>query len=338
MTARIAGFVTRADARLPRPRSVSRNIEPHRGGVAIHHGGDGLPPATHAGAIERWRSWHAFHTGPARGWEDIAYTAGVDQEGYVFAGRGAGVRTAANGTNDANLRYYAVVWLGGGGAQPTRAALDALEWVIADLRAHGGAGRSVRSHRQLKPSTACAGDALTRFATALDDAPVPPGPLLAASSPAAVLLKQDGHRRPDRLPTVRAGHDNGGWDVLAQRALAEAGLYRGRIDGRIEPGGPTERAVGDLQARHGLVVDRVIGPWTWAAMLATHGTLQQPMRGAVAIEVLQNMLGWRSEQVDGAFGPQTAERVRAVQRWGGLTGDDIDARVGPQTRELFTRV
>ncbi len=166
MTATIAGFVTRADAGLPDPRSVSDHIQASRGGVAVHWGGNGAPPATHDGCLARWRSWHAFHTRD-RGWVDIAYNFGFCNHGYVLAGRGLRVRSAANGTNDANSRFYAAVWIGGGDHDPTDQALDALEWIVAECR-RDGAGTAVRSHRSFK-TTDCAGEDLTGFAASLDD-------------------------------------------------------------------------------------------------------------------------------------------------------------------------
>lgn len=160
----------------------------------------------------------------------------------------------------------------------------------------------------------------------------------AISLAAATIPAQGGSTRaPMRLPVVQAGHDAGGWDFLAQRALAEAGLYRGPIDGVLSPGGASDRAIRDLQARAGETVDGVIGGNTWAALMATHGTLRQGARGYVAIEVLQNALGYRGADLDRVFGPATAARVQEVQRWGGLTGPAVDGIVGPATRALFAR-
>lgn len=164
MAARIAGFVSRSAAGLRAPRSVSRNINPSRGGVAFHYGGPAQKLDNHSDCIVRWRNWQAFHMN--KGWSDIAYTGGVCQHGYAFAGRGAGVRTAANGTNDGNSRFYAICWLGGDGEQPTVAALNAYDWWVKELRDKGGAGREVRAHRYFK-STGCPGDFLEAHAAKL---------------------------------------------------------------------------------------------------------------------------------------------------------------------------
>ena len=161
MTARIAGFVSRADAGLRKPRSISRNISPSDGGVAFHYGGPASTAKEHADCVKQWRGWQAFHM-DSRGWADIAYTMGVCQHGYAFAGRGAGVRTAANGTNFGNENFYAVCWLGGEGQTPTQAAYDAFEWAVLNLR-KTGAGRAVRPHQFFK-GTACPGGHLVTHA------------------------------------------------------------------------------------------------------------------------------------------------------------------------------
>ncbi len=161
MTARIAGFVTRADAGLRGPKSVSQSITPGGGGVGIHYGGPRQPAADsgadHSKCVSTWKAWQNYHMG-THGWSDIAYTGGFCNHGYAFAGRGQGVRTAANGTNSGNQSYYAVTWIGGDGQTPTPEALDAADWWVEQLR-KSGSGRKVKPHRFFKP-TGCPGDPL----------------------------------------------------------------------------------------------------------------------------------------------------------------------------------
>lgn len=169
MTARIAGFVTRAEAGLRKPTSISKNITPERGGCGVHYGGPFQPAADpgsdHAKCISTWRAWQNYHMG-THGWSDLAYTGGFCNHGYAFAGRGAGVRTAANGTNAGNQNYYAITWIGGEGQTPTQEALDAADWWLVTLRA-AGAGRSVKPHRWFK-ATGCPGDPLVGYAASRD--------------------------------------------------------------------------------------------------------------------------------------------------------------------------
>lgn len=174
MVARIVAFRTRAQLGMRPPKSVSRNISPELGGGVAHWGGPAQRIAEHAQCEETWRDWQSFHM-DERGWADIAYTMAFCNHGYVLAGRGYGIRTAAQGTNDGNQRYYAYVWIGGQGQVPTQLALDALDWCIAEGRRVGGAGRDVRPHTAFTGST-CPGPDLTRHSNTrhLNDVPTQP--------------------------------------------------------------------------------------------------------------------------------------------------------------------
>lgn len=196
MVAQIKRFYSRAELGMRAPRSASRNITPGQGGVAVHYGGAGPSPApvTHAAAKAIWLSWQRFHM-DGQGWADIAYTAGYDQQGNVYAGRGLGVRTAANGSNMGNDDYYAFVWIGGGAAVPSPAALDALDWLIKYAREKGGAGGRVRPH-DVFTGTACPGPLLRPVALLRDrqpipvppSAPKPPAPPKPAPAPTGKLV------------------------------------------------------------------------------------------------------------------------------------------------------
>lgn len=183
MTAKIVGFVSRADANLRAPRSVSYNITPANGGVAVHYGGPAQNISSHAECITRWRGWQDYHM-DRHGWVDIAYSGGFCQHGYAFAGRGFGTRTAANGTNDGNQNFYAYTWIGGDGETPTRDALNALDWWVVEARKAGGAGRQVVPHQHFK-STACPGSYLVNYSKSLHlkDPSLPPTPVMEDGMP-----------------------------------------------------------------------------------------------------------------------------------------------------------
>lgn len=167
ITASITGFVTRADAGLVQAKSFSSRITPEDGGVALHYGGPAARIRSHADCVTQWLGWQRFHMGPERRWADIAYTMGVCDHGYALAGRGAGRRTAANGTDFGNQNYYAVCWLGGDGQQPTELAQRAFAWCIHELRTNGKAGSRIRPHSFFK-GTGCPGDHLRGLAATLD--------------------------------------------------------------------------------------------------------------------------------------------------------------------------
>lgn len=184
MTAQIKGFVTRAEAGLVSPRSISRSIAPGAGGVAIHYGGGpqsaAAPGSNHQRCIDTWRAWQRDHMN-RRGFVDVAYTGAFCNHGFAFAGRGAGIRTGANGTNSGNYLYYAAVWIGGEGQDPNQLAIDAADWWLVNLRA-AGAGRGVKPHRFFK-STGCPGAPLAAYASSRDGRHVPPTSTTPPSAP-----------------------------------------------------------------------------------------------------------------------------------------------------------
>lgn len=149
------GFQSRAEIGLRSPRSVSHNITPQNGGVAGHYAGPAQNVDSHDDCLRLWRGYQAYHM-DKHGWVDIAYTLGVCDHGYILAGRGAGVRTAANGSNTGNQNYYAVCWIGGNGETPTQDAVDAFWQAVRFLRSQGHAGNLVRRHSDFK-STSCPG-------------------------------------------------------------------------------------------------------------------------------------------------------------------------------------
>lgn len=173
MTARISGFLSRSQLKMIPPRSISRNITPGRGGCVTHYGGPAQRIRTHGDCIITWLAWQKYHM-ETHGWVDIAYTAGYCQHGFVFAGRGHGIRTAAQGTDVGNQNHYAFVWIGGEGQVPTLEALDALEWLVRDARINGGAGTAVRDHSDFK-STSCSGPYIRAHGRTLHNINIPDG-------------------------------------------------------------------------------------------------------------------------------------------------------------------
>lgn len=259
MTAQIAGFVSRAEAGLRRPTSVSRNITPSLGGVAGHYGGTAQRINSHDDCVRAWRNWQRYHM-DTHGWSDIAYTMGFCQHGYVFAGRGAGVRTAANGTNTGNQRYYAATWIGGEGQTPTRAALDAFEWCVLELR-KVGAGRKVRPHNFFK-STACPGHGIRAHCAIINDRDLSTQPAPKPAPPQPPKPQPTPEETP-MPPTIREGAS--GDDVRRMQALMVAVRHDLRIDGAFGPN--TARNLVQFQRARGLKPDGVCGPNTWRRLI-----------------------------------------------------------------------
>ena len=91
------------------------------------------------------------------------------------------------------------------------------------------------------------------------------------------------------------------------------------VDGIFGP--RTEAVVRSFQQTHRLVVDGVVGNATWMALLIT---VQSGSRGD-AVRAAQSQLneGDAGLQVDGIFGPRTAQAVRSFQQRHRLTVDGI---------------
>src|SRR5579871_5954661 len=139
-----------------------------------------------------------------------------------------------------------------------------------------------------------------------------------------------GHARVHPLPTLRLGST--GPDVVTMQRLLGV-----TADGVFGPA--TLRAVRRFQARHGLAVDGLVGPRTWAGLRArdvaqstpaSTGTLVLGDRGP-AVARVQRLLGVAA---DGDFGPATLAAVKRFQREAGLVGD---GQVGPLTQAALRR-
>ena len=122
----------------------------------------------HRDCAARVRAIQRYHM-EVKGWLDIAYNHLFCRHGYVFAGRGFGARSAANGTAEANDEYFAVCFLGDdsvGRADVTPAARRALRQLIREYRRRYRAAQQVRPHSDFY-ATACPGDELRTLIRAL---------------------------------------------------------------------------------------------------------------------------------------------------------------------------
>lgn len=156
-------LITRAEWRARRPESRTALVPAF--GTTVHYEGPRMGSFPHESCPAKVRGIQAFHM-DARGWVDIAYTAIVCPHGYTFEGRWAGVRTAANGTNDGNAAAYAVCLLMGVGDELAAEALAELVDVIDFLDLHAAAGSGANGHRDWKP-TACPGEPAYRSLPAI---------------------------------------------------------------------------------------------------------------------------------------------------------------------------
>lgn len=163
--------------------ALSRSPIQATGGVAIHWEGPHMGVFPHSDCPVRVRTIQTFHM-HTRKWADIAYTGLVCPHGYVYEGRWVGRRTAAQGTNDGNDRYYALCYLGGVDDPLTDEAKQAFTDAIAFLRSHG-AGRDVQPHLHFH-STSCPGPELLAWIAAKGYEPV----AAQTEAPPTVLLEE----------------------------------------------------------------------------------------------------------------------------------------------------
>jgi N-acetylmuramoyl-L-alanine amidase len=137
-------------------------------GVAVHYSGmNADEQRDHANCAVRVRAMQRYHM-EDRDWLDVAYNQVFCRHGYVFVGRGFGVRSAANGTKEANDGYFAVCFLGDdsvGRADVTLEARRALEGLIAEYRRRYPKAREVRPHSNFF-ATKCPGDELRALISA----------------------------------------------------------------------------------------------------------------------------------------------------------------------------
>ncbi len=128
-----------------------------------------------------------------------------------------------------------------------------------------------------------------------------------------------------------------GADVeLAQYELCRDLFLNGPedVDGMFGP--KTKTAVEEYQQAEGLTVDGIVGPQTWAKMLAQHPeppVLQEGSSGPLVVQ-LQEFLNIAEPPAspplatDGQFGPLTKQAVQAYQSSHGVAADGI---VGDKT-------
>jgi N-acetylmuramoyl-L-alanine amidase len=134
-------------------------------GLAVHYSAsDADEQSDHANCAGRVKGIQRYHM-DTHGWCDIAYNHLLCKHGVVFAGRGFGLRSAANGTNPGNSHYFAACFLGNDTANRrdfTEEARDALIELRKEyLKRYPNAYETV-GHRDIT-STSCPGDEIYAF-------------------------------------------------------------------------------------------------------------------------------------------------------------------------------
>lgn len=143
-----------------KPVRFSRATE----GVFLHYtAAESDRQAGHQHCADRVRSIQAFHQGPSRDWNDIAYSFLYCVHGYAFEGRGWGVQGAH--TMGYNSTSHAFCFLGNdvkGRDDLTDKGREAVTKLIREAQKLYPQSKQVRGHRQVN-ETACPGDEIMAY-------------------------------------------------------------------------------------------------------------------------------------------------------------------------------
>lgn len=202
-----APVVSRAAWGARNPKGAYGSISPSSGGVALHYEGPKMGSFPHSSCATKVRGIQAFHM-DQRNWLDIAYSALTCPHGYIFVGRWVNNRTAAQGTNDGNNRFYAVCGLWGSGDPLTDDAKGAYLDAINIMRTQGRAGTQVKPHRFFH-ATECPGVPVVDWIAA--GLPAPPGYFDAPPPPPPAPSTTLPSRLADPAGFIEDPSSDGGW-------------------------------------------------------------------------------------------------------------------------------
>lgn len=130
-------------------------------GSIIHWNGPAMGNYTPLQVPELIRATWKFHTGPSRGWLDIAYNFAIDRFGEVWEGRGDFTWNAASGENYANTEYLAFEIMIGVGDPIPPSLQNTLAGIYRSIYQNRGAN-FMTYHRFVTP-TECPGDEIIRI-------------------------------------------------------------------------------------------------------------------------------------------------------------------------------
>lgn len=153
---------TRADIGLVPPKPGPGPLDPANvNGIVLHWPGMSTPRHGFAAVSRALRAWQRYHMG-TNGWSDIAYQVAVDQDGNEYELRGLRVQSGANGNQDLNRRFVAVLLVLAPGEKPTQAMKRAVRRIVRRSREMYPRARLILGHGDVRPGgTACPGPIVT---------------------------------------------------------------------------------------------------------------------------------------------------------------------------------
>jgi hypothetical protein len=157
------------------------------------------------------RGWQDFHMDD-RGWSDIAYQVAADQDGNRYLLRGLDTQSAANGDQDVNDDFGAVLLILAPGEEPSSKMIREVRRIVVDHRQLFPRSDVLVGHNEVRPEgTQCPGPIVQRHLEAGTFEPQPePRDLLRAelaasiSKTKAVIARAESPRRPKILFHARA--------------------------------------------------------------------------------------------------------------------------------------
>ena len=102
-------------------------------GIAFHWPAMSKPLRGFAAVAAALRGWQNYHM-DGQGWSDIGYQVADDQDGNRYELRGLRTQSGANGDNDVNRRFCAVLLILAPGEKPSDAMLTEIREVVTDAR------------------------------------------------------------------------------------------------------------------------------------------------------------------------------------------------------------
>jgi len=116
------------------------------------------------------------------------------------------------------------------------------------------------------------------------------------------------------MKTIKKG--NSGLEVKVAQALLSLDIT-GSFDKKMY------EAVCAFQQKHGLKVDGIIGPNTWAKLAANAPTVRNKSSDPFATLAVQLLLGFTGDDLDGICGPKTRAKIKSYQAASGLSADGV---------------
>jgi peptidoglycan hydrolase-like protein with peptidoglycan-binding domain len=299
--------------------------------VVIHYEGSNSD-----GTLEAVRNIQNYHM-DKNGWNDIAYSWLINQNGDVFEGRGWGVRSAANGSVASNADRYAVCFMIGVDEEPSEAALASSRVLVGLAReAKPSASKDITGHRD-HIATSCPGQPL--YDLVQSGAFEPDFGQVFVNDVPVVEHAPTHNPLTELADGVLQVGEHGVWVEILQKRLVQLGFDPKGVDGVY--GYDTAQAVKQFQLQAGIYGDGVAGKQTFGKLDEWENTKRNAVpqfpgiqwRGRYkpdATKTIQSKLNAVSGvglEIDGVFGTETEKAIKNFQAFFGASVDGVVGKI-----------